>query len=90
MAWKVELSPGADRDLDRLDRQHATRILKFLHHRIAQLENPRSIGQPLQGPQLGEYWRYRVGEYRVVCRIQDDRLVVLVIKIGHRRDVYRL
>ena len=89
MAWKVELSPGADRDLDKLDPQHTRRILKFLFERVALLEDPRSIGEALQGQRLGEFWRYRVGDYRLVSKIQDDRLVVLVIKVGHRREVYR-
>jgi mRNA interferase RelE/StbE len=79
MAWKVELSPGADRDLDKLDPQHARRILKFLFERVAHLDNPRSIGEALQGQRLEEFWRYRVGDYRLICRIQDERLVVLVI-----------
>ena len=78
---------GARRNLKQLDPQHARRIRKFLE-RIARLEDPRSIGEPLQG-QLHEYWRYRVGNYRLLCSIQDERLVVLVIKIGHRREVYR-
>jgi len=89
MGWKVELSPGADRDLDKLDPQHARRILRFLFQRVARLDDPRSIGEPLQGQRLGEFWRYRVGDYRLVCAIQDDCLLVLVVKIGHRRDVYR-
>jgi mRNA interferase RelE/StbE len=89
MAWKVELSPGVDRDLDKLDPQDARRILKFLYERVAHLDNPRSIGAALQGQRLGEFWRYRVGDYRLVCKIQDDHLVVLVIKVGHRREVYR-
>ena len=89
MAWKVELSPGADRDLDRLDPQHARRIVKFLSERVARSDNPRSIGEPLAGERLGEFWRYRVGDYRLICKIQDERLVVLVIKLGHRREIYR-
>lgn len=75
--------------MDKLDPQHARRILKFLFERVAHLENPRSLGEPLQGERLGEFWRYRVGHYRLPCKIQDERFVVLVIKIGHRREVYR-
>jgi len=88
MAWTVELSPGVDRQLDKLDPKHARRILKFLFERLARLEDPRSIGGPLQG-QLREYWKYRVGDYRVLCALQDERLVALVVKIGHRSEVYR-
>jgi mRNA interferase RelE/StbE len=53
------------------------------------MENPRSIGTALHGQRLGEFWKYRVGDYRLIARIEDDRLVILVIKVGHRRDVYR-
>lgn len=89
MAWQIELSPGADRDLDQLDPQHARRVLKFLNERLARLESPRSVGGPLEGPRFEGLWRYRVGDYRVICSIEDERLVVLVIEIGHRREVYR-
>ena len=89
MAWKVEFSSGADRDLDKLDPQHARRILKVLFERVADLDDARSLGEALQGQRLGEFWRYRVGDYRLICQIQDERLVVLVLKIGHRSDVNR-
>jgi mRNA interferase RelE/StbE len=89
MAWKVEFSVEADRELNKLDPQHARRILKFLRDRVANLENPRGLGKPLQGSRLGEFWRYRVGDYRLICKIVDDRLLVLVLTIGHRKEVYR-
>jgi len=89
MAWKVELSAAADRDLGKLDPQHAKRILKFLFERLARLENPRSIGQGLQGQRFGEFWKYRVGDYRMVCKIEDDRVLILVLRVGHRREIYR-
>ncbi|MFZ0707191.1 MAG: type II toxin-antitoxin system RelE/ParE family toxin [Candidatus Korobacteraceae bacterium] len=89
MAWKVELSAHAERNLDDLDAQPKKRILKFLFERLARLDDPRGIGQALQGQQFGELWRYRVGDYRLICEIQDQRLVVVVVKIGHRREVYR-
>jgi mRNA interferase RelE/StbE len=89
MAWKIEFSPAANRELDKLDRQHATRILKFLHVRLAKLDDPHSIGKALQGSRLGEFWRYRVGQYRLICKLEDDRLVVLILSIGHRKEVYR-
>jgi mRNA interferase RelE/StbE len=88
MAWKVELSPEADRQLDKLDRQIARRILKFLYERVAQLENPRSVGDALHGSELGEFWRYRVGDYRLICSIEDKRVLILVLRIGHRREIY--
>jgi mRNA interferase RelE/StbE len=89
MAWKVELSVEAERELNKLDAQHAKRILKFLRERVTKLENPRSLGKPLQGSRLGEFWRYRVGDYRLICRIEDGRLLVLVLSIGHRKEIYR-
>jgi mRNA interferase RelE/StbE len=89
MAWQVELSSQAQRNLDQLDQPIAKRILSFLYERLAALDDPRSIGEALKGSRLGNLWRYRVGDYRVVCDLQDKRLRVLVVKIGNRRDVYR-
>ena len=89
MAYSVELSESADRELSKLDAQQAKRILKFLHERVAKLDNPRSIGEALHGSQLGEFWKYRVGDYRLISKIEDDRLVVLVLRVGHRREIYR-
>ena len=89
MAWKIEISPVADRELSNLDAQHARRILKFLHERLANLDDPRSIGKALQGSRLGECWKYRVGDYRLICKIEDDRVVVLVLRVGHRKEIYR-
>jgi len=63
--------------------------LKFLNERVAKLDNPRSVGQALRGSRLGEFWKYRVGDYRLICRIEDDRLLVLVLRLGHRREIYR-
>ena len=88
MAWKVEASEEAERQLGKLDRQVARRIVKFLNERIACLEDPRSIGEALHGPKFGEFWKYRVGDYRIVARIEDKILRVLVVKVGHRREVY--
>lgn len=89
MAWKVEFDRGAVRDLDKLDRQIARRILAFLYERVAKLDDPRSIGEALKGSKLGEFWKYRVGDYRVIGSIEDDALLILVVKIGNRREVYR-
>ena len=89
MAWKVELSPSARRDIDKLDRQHAKRILRFISERLANLEDPRTIGEALVGQRFGDFWRYRVGDYRLLCKIQDEQLALVVIKVGHRREVYR-
>ena len=89
MAYNVELSESADRELGKLDAQQAKRILKFLQERVARLDNPRSIGKALHGSRLGEFWKYRVGDYRLICKIEDDRFVVLVLRAGHRKEIYR-
>ena len=89
MAWKVELDNAAERDLDKLDPQTARRILTFLHGRIAALDDPRSIGEALKGSKLGDFWKYRTGDYRIIASIEDGALRVLVVKIGNRREVYR-
>ena len=89
MAWRVEIDSAAERDLDKLDPQMARRILAFLHGRIAPLDDPRSIGEALKGSKLGELWKYRVGDYRMISSIEDGALRILVVKIGNRREVYR-
>ena len=89
MAWKVEFSVQADRELKTLDPQQSRRILRFLDERVGKLDNPRAIGQALQGSRLGEFWKYRVGAYRLICKIEDDRLLILVLRIGHRKEIYR-
>ncbi len=89
MAWKLELDPVAERELDKLDPPIARRILSFLYTRVAKLEDPRSIGDALKGAELGSFWKYRVGDYRIIASIEDDILRILVVRIGDRKDVYR-
>ena len=89
MAWKVELDPAAERELGKIDQQTARRILAFLHGRVAQLDDPRSIGEALKGSKLGAFWKYRVGDYRIVASIEDGALRILVVRIGNRKEVYR-
>lgn len=89
MAWKIDLTLDAQKDLSRLDRQDARLILRFLNERILQLDNPRAIGEALRGPDLGRYWKYRVGDYRLICSIQDQLVRIMVIRIGNRREIYR-
>jgi len=89
MAWKIEFDPAARRELDKLDSVTVKRILRFLHERVALLDDPRSIGEALKGSKLGDFWKYRVGDYRIITRIEDGKLLILVLKIGNRRDVYR-
>ena len=88
MAWNVKVSPRAQRQLDELDKTVARRISRFLYERIGKLKDPRQIGERLQGT-LSEFWRYRVGDYRIICSLEHERLVVLVLRIGHRREIYK-
>ena len=89
MAWTIEFAETALRQVEKLDSAIRRRIIKFLRERLGKLDNPRSIGQALQGERLGEFWKYRVGDYRLIAKIEDDRLVILVLKVGRRREVYR-
>ena len=89
MAWKIELDPGAERELSKLDPPIARRILGFLRDRLATLDNPRSIGEALKGSKLGEFWKYRVGDYRLIASIEDHEVRILVVRIGNRREVYK-
>jgi len=88
MAYHVELSAEVDRELGKLDAQQTKRILKFFHERVATLDVPRSIGEALHGLRFGELWKYRVADYRLICKIEDDHLVVLVLRVGHRKEIY--
>jgi mRNA interferase RelE/StbE len=89
MAWSIDLDPRAKRELKQLDPQVARRINRFLFDRIASLENPRSIGDALKGTELGDLWKYRVGDYRIIASIEDQLVRILVVRIGNRREVYR-
>ena len=89
MGYDIEFSKGFDKDLLKLDPQHKKRILDFLNDRVSQLNDPRSIGEALSGPKLGAYWKYRIGDYRLIARIEDNRLLIVILEFGHRKDVYR-
>ena len=86
--WTIEFDPAAQRELDRLDKPIARRISKCIHERVAKLDDPRQIGERLTGT-LSDFWKYRVGDYRIICSFEHDRLVVLVLRIGHRREIYK-
>lgn len=88
MAWRIELTDSARKTLKKIDPPVARRISTYLRERIATADEPRDLAKSLQG-ELGQYWRFRVGDYRLVCDIQDDVLRVLVIRIAHRKHVYR-
>lgn len=89
MAWRIEIDDAAKKDLAKLDRSVARRITRFLRERVSPLEDPRSIGDALRGSALGEFWKYRVGDYRIIANIEDGALRILVIRVGNRREVYR-
>ena len=88
MAWQVEITPEARAGLKKLGAAEAQRILKFLFERLQNKENPRETGEPLKG-NLREFWRYRVGDHRIFCRLEDGIVTVFVVHIGHRREVYK-
>ena len=88
MVWTIDYTDTAKAQLRKLDKPVARRIVDFMDERIAGLENPRSTGKALTGP-LGGLWRYRVGDCRVICDIQNGALRVLVVQIGNRREIYR-
>ncbi len=85
---KVELSDQAKRNLKGLDQQIARRLLKFLIDRVSKLEDPRSIGEALKGSRFGELWKYRVGDYRLISKIEDAVCLILILRIGNRKEVY--
>lgn len=89
MAWRIDLDDKARKQLTKIGKTSAARIVAYLEQRIAPLDDARQHGRALQGPQFNHLWRYKVGDYRIICDIQDHRLVVLVIEIGHRSQIYR-
>ena len=88
MAWTINYSETARKQLQKLDRPVARRIIDFMDERVAKRTDPRDLGKALSGP-LGKLWHYRMGDYRLICDINDKSVTVLVIRIGHRREVYR-
>lgn len=89
LAWQIEFDDAALKELTKLDKPVARRIVAFLRERVAVLDDPRSIGEALKGSKLGEFWKYRVGDYRIITNIDDGVMRVLVLKVGNRREVYR-
>ena len=86
--WMIRYLKSTQKDAQQLDPQIRKRIKEFMEQRVAKLENPRRLGEPLKG-QLADLWRYRVGSYRIICELRDQELVVIVIRIGHRKNVYK-
>ena len=88
MAWRIEFVPAAAKELKKLGKAEAARIIETLESRIAPLDDPRTLGAALTGD-LGGLWRWRIGDYRIVARIEDQRITILIVRVGHRSDVYR-
>ena len=89
MVWIIKYTESLSKQLKKLDKQTALRVLDYMDERVAMLSDPRSLGKNLKGSKMGEYWRYRVGDIRIICSILDGQMIVLVIEIGNRREVYR-
>jgi mRNA interferase RelE/StbE len=89
LAWTIEYADSALKKLKKLDRPIARAILEYMDERVATADDPRSLGKKLVGPRYGIYWRYRVGDTRIICDIKDEKLIILVIEVGHRKDIYR-
>jgi mRNA interferase RelE/StbE len=89
LAWIINYAESALRQLKKLDQAIAVRVVDYMDARVATAEDPRTLGKHLSGPKLGDYWRYRVGDMRIICHIQEGEMCVLVIEIGNRREVYR-
>lgn len=79
MAWKIKIAKVAVKELKKIDKQSAKRILKFLHERLANNGDPRSLGQALHGSKFGDFWKYRIGDYRVIADIQDKEVTIIII-----------
>jgi len=88
MTWQVKFTNMAAKQFSTLDKPVKQRIISFLENRLATMDNPKQIGKALQGT-LSEYWAYRVGNYRILTQHQDEQLLILVVEVGHRKEVYK-
>jgi mRNA interferase RelE/StbE len=89
LAWRIEFADSAAKQLRKLGPAVARRITTFLRDRVAPAEDPRTLGAALKGDELGQFWKYRVGDFRIIAEIRDREVRILVVRLGHRRDVYR-
>lgn len=89
MVWRIEISQTAEKQLAKLDRVVARRIVAFLRDRVSVMDDPRAIGEALKGSELGEFWKYRVGDGRLICQIEDAHITITVVGLGNRREIYR-
>jgi mRNA interferase RelE/StbE len=88
LVWTIEIARTAEKQIKKLDGPTQMSIVRFLRERLKSAENPRRWGKPLHGDKRG-LWRYRVGDYRLICDIQDEKITVLVLEVAHRKEVYR-
>jgi len=88
LVWTIEITRTAERQINKLDASAQKSIVRFLRERLKSAQNPRQWGKPLHGDKRG-LWRYRVGDFRLICEIQDERITVFVLEGGHRKEVYR-
>lgn len=86
MAWMIEFTADAAKQLEKIGKENARRIRTFLRERV--MQDPRQHGKMLKGSQR-EFWRYRVGDFRILAHIEENRFVVLVVKLGHPKEIYR-
>jgi mRNA interferase RelE/StbE len=89
LAWQIEIDEAAKKELGKLDPQVARRVIQFLSTRLQRVKDPRSMGQALKGSTLGNFWKYRLGDIRIIASIEDDRLVILVLRVGNSKEIYR-
>jgi mRNA interferase RelE/StbE len=89
LAWRIDVSQTAEKQLAKLDHVVARRIVAFLRERVSVLDDPRVIGEALKGSESGEFWKYRVGDWRLICQIEDAHITITVLRLGNRREVYR-
>jgi len=89
LKWKIEFDAKAQSELLKLDKEAQRRVVDFLENRLIPRGNPKSLGEPLKGGLAG-LWRYRVGDYRLICKIEDKSLTIIALSIGHRREVYKV
>ncbi len=89
MTWNINYAMSVKKDIQKFDVSTRKRLKKFIEDRLAKMENPRTIGGVLTGSKLGQFWKFRVGDYRIISEIQDKILTILIIEIGHRKEIYR-
>ena len=88
MTWKIQYLKSSKKWAKRLSPEHRKKVRVFLEQRLAHMDDPRRLGKALKG-ELAQYWRYRLGDIRIICQIQEQNLLILVIRFGQRKDIYR-